>query len=457
MSLEFPIFQVPYLGNGMTIALNAVLHVVISHGVSIGVVAMIVLGEYLGLRRSSRHWETFAKSLLKPTIIIVTGVGAVTGVGIWFITSVLSPRGIGSLLRVFFWPWFIEWIIFTLEVVVILIYYFTWDKWTGRRKKRHLSVGASYVLLALASAFLITGILGFMLTPDSWPWSKSFWSGFFNLSLAPQLFLRITGSFAFGGLFSIAFLLFSVQDSAFRKEAVTLLSKITLVCFFATIGFSWWYFSIVPSAYKTNSMFSVLTSLFSQYPEFFWYANSGGAMLFLLLMVLGLKGNARPSRILIIPVIVISIGFTAEFERIREFIRGPYLIPGYMYSNQVLLAESPFFNKTGALESAYWYNKTVTKPDVVSQGAYLFGRNCSSCHTMGGINDIRARLRGRTEDGILVILKHTHEMVPFMPPFSGTADERRTLARFFSQLSNKKIGLKPPSRFIPLQNPESNE
>jgi mono/diheme cytochrome c family protein len=255
----------------------------------------------------------------------------------------------------------------------------------------------------------------------------------------------------------MAFLLFTAHDSPFREKALTLFSRITLVCFFATIGFSWWYFSIVPSVYKTNIVFSVLSSRFSQYPEFFWYANTGGAILFLLLMAFGLRGRIHASKILIIPVIIISIGFTAEFERIREFVRGPYLIPGYMYSNQVLLAETPFFDQTGALKSAYWYDQTVTKPDVVSQGAYLFARNCSSCHTIGGINDIRARFEGRPEDGILVILKHTHEMVPFMPPFSGTDDERQTLGRFLYQLSNKEIEIKPLSRFTAVQNKGTNE
>jgi mono/diheme cytochrome c family protein len=455
--MEFPIFQVPYLGNGMAIALNAVLHVVISHGVSIGVMAMIVLGEYLGIRRASPEWETFSKSLLKPTIIIITGVGAVTGVGIWFITSALSPRSIGSLLRVFFWPWFIEWIIFTLEVSVLLLYYFMWDRWTGKRKMRHVYLGSSYVFFALASAFLITGILGFMLTPDSWPWSKSFWSGFFNLSFPPQLILRIAGSFTLGALFSMAFLLFSATKSPFRKEALTVLSRVALICLVATIGCSWWYFSSVPSAYKTNIVFSVLSSSFSQYPELFWYANIGGALLFFPLIIFGLKGIVRPSRILIIPVILISLAFTTEFERIREFIRGPYLIPGYMYANQVLLSEAPFFDTAGALENAYWYKATATDPDGISQGAYLFARNCSSCHTIGGINDIRARFEGRTEDGINVILKHTHQMVPFMPPFAGTNDERRILARFFYQLSNKEIEIDHPSRFTALRKPESNE
>jgi hypothetical protein len=90
--MEFPIFQVPYLGNGMTIALNAVLHIIIVQGITTGVITMIALAEYIGFKKSSEHWENFAKQLLKPTLIIITGVGSVTGVGVWFITSALSPK-----------------------------------------------------------------------------------------------------------------------------------------------------------------------------------------------------------------------------------------------------------------------------------------------------------------------------------------------------------------------------
>jgi cytochrome bd-type quinol oxidase subunit 1 len=139
--MEFPIFQFPYLGSGMTIALDAVLHVIISHGMAIGAISFIVMSEYLGLRKASPDWEDFARDFLKFTIIITTGIGAITGVGIWLITSALSPQGIGSMLRVFFWPWFIEWIVFTCEVIFILIYYFTWSKWTGERKGKHIYLG----------------------------------------------------------------------------------------------------------------------------------------------------------------------------------------------------------------------------------------------------------------------------------------------------------------------------
>ena len=46
-------------------------------------------------------------------------------------------------------------------------------------------------------------------------------------------------------------------------------------------------------------------------------------------------------KILIIPALLVSMGLVSEFERIREFIRGPYLMPGYTHANQALLNEYP--------------------------------------------------------------------------------------------------------------------
>ena len=455
--MEFPIFQVPYLGNGMTIALNAVLHVVISHGISIGLMVMVVMAEYFGLKKSSKDWEDFSKALLKPTILIITGVGAVTGVGIWLITSALSPRGIGSMLRIFFWPWFIEWVVFSLEVVVILIYYFTWDRWTGERKKRHIYLGFSYIFFALCSAFLITGILGFMLTSNGWPWDQSLWSAFFNPSFLPQLLLRIGGALGLGALFSIAFLLYIHPEKEFRQEALKIFGNISMVSFMAMVVFSWWYFKIVPSTFKTHAIFSILTSHLSQHPEIFWLANGISAFLLLLLILSSAKGVIFSSRVLIFLAILIAVGFFGEFERIREFIRGPYLMPGYMYANQILLKEKPLLEEDGALKNAYWYNITATNSNPVQQAVYLFALNCSACHTIGGMNDIKDRLKGRTEDGIFVLLAHTGEMVPFMPPFSGSERERKVLANFLYQLANGKFHLEGRSRFYPLKGGESHD
>ncbi len=97
---------------------------------------------------------------------------------------------------------------------------------------------------------------------------------------------------------------------------------------------------------------------------------------------------------MLVPASVVAIVYVSEFERIREFIRGPYVMPGYMYANQVLLKEMPFFAQESVLDSSYWYAQTVEQRDVTSMGAYLFGQECAVCHTVDGINDIKSRSLG---------------------------------------------------------------
>jgi hypothetical protein len=207
---------------------------------------------------------------------------------------------------------------------------------------------------------------------------------------------------------------------------------------------------VVPSTYKIHSLYAVMTSRLSQQPDLFWKINIGGAVFLLLFSLLALARSVISVRLLVVPALVVAILFVSQFERIREFIRGPYLMPGYMYVNQVLLEESPLFIKEGMLPRSYWYNVTDNKADPVSRGAYLFAQNCSGCHTIGGINNIVDRVQGRTADGIYVIIGHTQEMVPFMPPFSGNDQERRTMADFLFRLADGTIKLGVPSRFTPL-------
>jgi mono/diheme cytochrome c family protein len=441
--MPFLLFQVPCLGNGMVIGVNAVIHVIISHGVAIGLVAMIVVAEFLGVRRGRPGWESFAARMLKPAAIVITGVGSVTGVGIWFTASALNPRGIGSMLRVFFWPWFLEWAVFALEVGAILVYYFGWDRWTGPRRRFRISFGAAYVTLGSLSAVLITGILGFMLTPDGWPRRRAFFGAFFNPSFLPQLVLRLGLSVTLGALFALAFASFVRAEPAFRGAALRIYGRIMAGAGTVTAAAAVWYFAAVPSRFKTHAVFSVLTSHLSQRPEVFWWGNAGAVLLVAAAVVAGLAGSRRACRILAVPAIVAAAALVGEYERVREFIRGPYIMPGYMYSNQVLLAEAPFFRDQGLLGHSPWFELDGAKGDHTAEAVYLFKQSCSSCHTIGGVNDIVHRVKGRSLDGIAVILGRTHEMVPFMPPFAGNDAERLLLASFLHDLSTGKTPVRP--------------
>ncbi len=446
--MQFPVYQVPYLGNGMAIALVAVLHVIISHGFAIGAISMIVLSEYIAYRKQHEEWEAFARDYIKFAIIVITGVGAVTGAGIWIFTSALAPRAIGSLLRVFFWPWLMEWGVFLGELILLLLYYFTWSRWTRKTKLWHMHLGLLYCAFAVTSAFLISGILGFMLTPDKWPWDQSFWSGFFNITFIPQVALRLSVAFALGALISIGVLLFTRHSRDLQREGLKLFGKIFLL-FLPLCGLAaWWYFSVVPSSFKTFALYSILTSRLSQTPNMFWLINGLGAAVLVIYAVVSVSGSKRLARLLVIPAILVAFGFIGEYERIREFIRGPYLMPGYMYANQVLLKEKPYYDRRGMLDNDYWYLVTAPEDTMENRGAYLFGRNCSMCHTIGGLNDIRERVAGRTTDGIFAIIGHAHEMIPFMPPFSGRREERQEMAQFLHDLASGAIQLHAPSRFI---------
>jgi len=411
-------------------------------------ITLVVLSEYLGWRRNAPAWEQLARDLFSFALLVIMAIGAILGAGIWLVTSALEPRGIASLLRVFFWPWFTEWFAFAGEVIVILIYHYTWQRWMGPRKLRHIRLGLAYTIFGLASAVLITGILGFMLTPDGWPAGRSFWAGFFNPTFLPQLLLRLSAAYTLGAVFAMTFVLFRRYEASFKKQAIAVFGRIALGGTLAAMVTAAWYFTMVPERFKSSAVFSVLTSNLSQYPALFWVANTLGLVLLLGLGFAALRGRPALAKVLAVPVVICCVVFVSEFERIREFIRGPYIMPGYMYANQVLLSEQVAFNQTGMLPEAYWYHAASGLPDAQAQGAYLFSQNCAACHTVGGINNIASRVQGRTEDGLYVIIGHTQEMVPFMSPFAGTPQEQRILAQYLYQLGKDPLAAGHPSRFL---------
>ncbi len=445
--MQFPPFQVPGLGNGMTIALNAVIHVFFSHGFAIGVFGMIAISEYMGYRRNSPQWTAFSHDLLKFAAILITGVGAVTGVGIWFTIGTLEPRGTAEMLRLFFWPWFLEWMAFTAEVVVLVIYYYTWEGWAAQNRKRHVILAFSYMAIGSFAALTVTGILGFMLTPDGWPWQGTFWSAFFNPTFLPQFILRISMGYVLGTLITMAFLVFTKREVPFRGEALAFFGKIILVAASIALVFAAWYYYNVPQTFRAFSIFAVLTSNLTHVSPIFWVVNGAALGVIVLAALLALRKTRLGVQLMILPAVLLMMGFFTEFERIREFTRGPYLMPGYMYANQVLLKEAPYFNQTGVISNSYWFN-TSSRQGPLDQGLFLFGQNCSVCHTIGGINDIQSKVKGRSLDGVRVIVAHTHDMVPFMSPFSGTQEEQGILASFLYQLGQGRIQINSTGRFI---------
>ncbi len=435
----FPFLHIPGLGDGMTIALDAVLHVLISHGVSIGMVAMLVLFQTLAYAGKGAYWARISRDLLPHVVVIVTSVGALTGVGIWFITGALAPEGIGSLIHLFFWPWFIEWGAFTAEVILLLLYYIFWDRLEETRPGLLVALGWAYVGMAVFSAILITGILGFMLTPDGWPWSQRFVQAYFNPTYVPQCFVRLAGAITLGSLFVLAWAAWRFTGSAEERGSVLRLSGGVLLGGVLVLGLSAWvYFSRVPQTYLTHWKFAVATSALSQVPDLLPLANAVACLIVLSLALVALFRRPWWCRVLCLPALVVCVGLVAEFERVREFVHGPYLIPGYMYANQVLLVEKAAAEATHEpfLPRMHWIDPPDGQPEAAA-GEALFAANCGVCHTgAAGLNAIRTRAAGRTLDGLNALVGITQNLAPFMPPFTGSEQERLILAEYIYTLAN---------------------
>lgn len=450
--MQFFPYQFPYLGNGMVIGLNAVIHVLISHGVAIGAFAMVVFGEmrFGALRRSGAPypgWSGFNASLLRFTVLVVTVVGAVTGAGIWFTTMTLAPGGIAQMLRIFFWAWLFEYFTFLGEIVLLIVIYLGWERLIAARGGTALKrLGIAYVAMAVLSAVTITAILGFMLTPGGWLHQRGFWRAALNASFLPQLVCRLSFSFVIGSLIALAAAAWRGGDS-FRREAASFYGMFLAVSVPVFAAGLYAYRAVVPAAFAGQIRFAVLSSHFSRYPSLWSGLN---AIFFIVLAACAAAAVLKRTRavgLMIVPAMVSVIALVVQFERIREFIRGPYLMPGHMYVNQILLEEEPVLKSGGILAHSPWYG-AVYPHGRTAQGAYLFGRSCTMCHTVGGLNDIRARLRGRTADGIYVITGHTHELAPFMPPFSGTGEERRLLADYLFEVLEGRVAFASPARSL---------
>lgn len=237
----------------------------------LGVYPLITLMEWVGYRRGDKAWDDLAHKIVFIVFIITSSVGALTGVGIWLTTSLVAPFAIGSLLRVFFWGWFVEWLVFISEVVLIMAYYLTWERFASPRLKRlHIGIGLTLSAFSWLTMALIVAILGFMMSSGRWTSDHHFFSAFFNPLYLPQLAFRTGFAMCTAGLFVWFCLFFVTKDrSQLRASAVRLAAGWTLAWLPLCLAAGLWYWQAVPASMKANSDVALLTIAFSQWENWF--------------------------------------------------------------------------------------------------------------------------------------------------------------------------------------------
>ena len=444
-------FHLDWLNDRFLIAMIAILHVIINHGLAVGFIPFVTWLEQKGVRNSSPNeitnpeWDKMAYKLMWTAFIITTTIGAMTGVGIWFSASLVSPASIGSLIRVFYWAWFTEWIVFVTEVVLILIYFLTWKNSNKSldAKLRHIKFGWFLAIFSWITMALIVAILGFMMHPGNWKTDHSLLTGVFNPIYLPQLLFRTPTAMVVGGTYGLLMIfLFTKKDTEIRTKAVKLAGKWILAWTPLALIAAIIYYNVMPNAMKANLSTAVGTMDFAQYYDLLKYIIIGAiSIVFIVASIAVFKPKLLKTYMVITSVVAI-MSFLAIFERVREFIRKPYVIGNYMYSNLLREEDYPLYKKDGILKHATYASVTeITNENKIQAGKDVFMYTCSRCHTTNGVNAITyvfERMYGfgkpLNEDDMASYIPNMHEGRTYMPPFAGNKKELKALVAYIKHL-----------------------
>lgn len=427
--MNYPFWDV-HIGYGIMMAIIAVLHVFISH-FAIGGGLYLVVAETIARKKQDGVMLQFLEKLSKFFVMATVVLGALTGVGIWFIIGLLNPAATEVLIHNYVWGWASEWTFFIMEITAAILYFYGWKRMSP---KNHLIIGWIYFIAAWMSLFIINGIITFMLSPGKWITTGNFWDGFFNPTFWSSLWLRTAICIMLGGVYSLLVASRYKADDV-KKRLVRFNATWAIIGLIIMMPTLFWYIGSIPDHIVSRAKEIDLTPIATMHASFY---NAG-----LLAIVIILFGFIIPKRyniVIGVLAMIFALSWFGEYEWMRESIRKPYVITDFMYGNGIDLAKADTYQKEGLLPNI--------KFRTGNDGDDLFRRACRSCHTIDGYKPLKPAFDGTDEHFIKQIILGTQVMHASMPQFLGTDEEAQKIA---SYLYNNYIDKRPTSEIYGLE------
>ncbi len=435
----YPLWIVPGLTSGMVLAVIATFHILPSH-LSTSAMWFNIYVERKADKEDRPELLEFIKKYSFFLLVFSYVFGSLSGIGIWYAATVANPRGISGLIHNYVWGWATEWVFFIIEVTGIFIYYYTLGKVD---KKTHLKIGWIFAIGSWTTMVVITGILAFMVSPGKWPATGSFFEGFFNETYWPQLLLRTTFMFAVSAAYAIA-VATRLENADVKKMIIKAASRWGVAGTALGLILSVWYLkSLPPAAAQLGASFVPATFKAAM------VLSAGLVALFFVFAAI------KPQHIKIVPsvlAILVVFGGIISAETARETVRKPYIIPQYMYSNQIIgkdipskgvKAEVTAIDERGILKTAPFVPAALRELKDGAQnmeaGKMVALIECSACHSFyeGGtrsMNRMVKRLDLKDSEAAESLLDGL-DGYPHMPPFAGTETEKKALAAYLVSLN----------------------
>jgi len=475
--MNYPFWDIPYLGSGWVIGIIAIFHVMISQFAVGG-------GFYLPMaeRKAQRMTDPAMRSAWLAQLVshsrfflILTGVfGTISGVGIWFAIGLTHPEATSTLIHNFVFGWAMEWVFFLVELSTAAVYYYTWNKIDD---KLHLTVGWVYAGASAATLIIINGILSFMLTPgDAWlavagtgQEASRFWNAFFNPTYWPSLFLRAGVCISLAGVWALitASRIDGDKQPAFKSSLVKWSVKWLVPSFVATPFLMIWYLYMVPASQRallTLGIDTIGAGTFSTVTRIALIIVVTSATIVGVAYFLAYRNPVEFNLSHAVAVLLLALIATGAGEYSREMLRKPYVIGRWMYSNGVRVPYVARINQEGYLAHTNWVwgdrncifaylqsrgdTSVPTCTSSYSRGEAIFRGECGSCHTLSGYRALESLLVGRDRANIDSFITMLHEYKPdspyrrFMPPMVGTKQDVDDLANYLNAQVN------PPAQAV---------
>ncbi len=419
--MDYPFWDVG-IGYGVLMAVIAVVHVFVSH-FAIGGGLYLVVAERSARKKNDQLMLQFLQKLSKFFVLVTVVFGALTGVGIWFVIGLLNPTATEALIHNFVWGWATEWTFFVIEITAALLYFYGWDRMSA---KAHMIIGWVYFGAAWMSLFIINGIITFMLTPGDWLATGNFWDGFFNPTFWSSLWLRTGVCIMLAGMYALL-VASRYKPDDFKPGLVRYNAVWSIIGLVIMVPTFYWYWNAIPAGIVQTALEQMPTPIASLYGSF-W--NAG--LIAVTLILFGLLIPKRYNLVVGILVMIFGISWFFEYEWLRESIRKPYVISGYMYGNGVTLASAEQLEQEG-----YLGNIAFRTGD---DGADLFRHACRSCHTIGNYKALRPAFDGTDPAFITAMVKGTEVIRGNMPPFLGTEEEASLIAaHIYGEVDNRHM------------------
>jgi mono/diheme cytochrome c family protein len=446
------------------------------------------------------------RDLSRGFILLTLVLGALTGVGIWFTIALVQPQATSALVTIFVWAWAIEWVFFATEIAAAMVYYYGWDRLDPRT---HLAVGWIYFVSAWASLAVIAGILAFMLTSGDWVGTRGFADGFFNPTYLPMVALRTVIAIGLAGLY-VLFAASFLKDADLKARVARWSATRWIVPAAVLVpGALLWYLSAASGAgvavsetlgAKAASPAALLAAIFGTVNAgqpivrgAARVAVAGTALLVVASLALVALRARRYGRLEAGLLMALGIASMGGSEWVREGLRKPWVIDRHMFVNGVRVpASGPAVGDPFALDALERRGVLATSPWAATPAAFrpgepafealpieekaaveaeagreLFKLECAACHTERAHLGIRRLVQGKSAAAITTVLDSAANAVGAdgqpvawsdpgvrvatwlgrrMPPFAGTAAEKRALAVHLARLGgDERAGLEAPA------------